>query len=231
MAIQVRCPGCGATLSVKDEMGGKKGKCPKCAQLMMIPATAAPPSAAAPPPPPSAPQPPPVPAAPRPGAPRPGARPGHRPAASRRAGSAQVGTKSQAVAFILSTLLGWLGADRFYLGYTGLGILKLLTCGGFGIWALIDSIITGIGSMKDAQGMALQEDPPVGTPTKSRSVAFILAWLLGAFGADRFYLGYTGLGILKLLTCGGFGIWNLIDLILIGIGSMKDSEGNSLQKG
>ena len=57
-----------------------------------------------------------------------------------------------------------------------------------------------------------------------------MSWLLGCYGIDRFYLGYTGLGIAKLLTFGGCGIWAIIDLVLIGMGSMKDAEGNSLLK-
>ena len=63
---------------------------------------------------------------------------------------------------------------------------------------------------------------------KEQSAAFLLSHFAGMFGVDRFYLGYTGLGILKLLTCGGVGIWALVDLMLIGMGKMKDAEGNSL---
>ena len=45
------------------------------------------------------------------------------------------------VALLLSIFLGWLGVDRFYVNHIGLGILKLITCGGLGIWWLIDIIM------------------------------------------------------------------------------------------
>jgi TM2 domain-containing membrane protein YozV len=64
--------------------------------------------------------------------------------------------------------------------------------------------------------------------TKSYSTALILSILLGGLGIDRFYLGYTGLGILKLLTGGGFGIWWLVDLILIATRNLKDKDGLEL---
>jgi len=61
-------------------------------------------------------------------------------------------------------------------------------------------------------------------------IALLLSIFLGSLGIDRFYLGYIGLGILKLLTLGGCGIWWLIDLILIATNKIKDSDGNSLVK-
>ncbi len=60
---------------------------------------------------------------------------------------------------------------------------------------------------------------------KNKTVAIILSVLLGGLGVDRFYLGYIGTGILKLILLGGFGIWYLIDIIRIATGSLKPKEG------
>lgn len=63
---------------------------------------------------------------------------------------------------------------------------------------------------------------------KSKTTALILSILLGTIGVDRFYLGYVGLGILKLITGGGLGIWWIIDIILIATGKLKDKNGYPL---
>lgn len=68
-----------------------------------------------------------------------------------------------------------------------------------------------------------------GESDKSYLVAWILSYFLGFLGIDRFYLGYTGLGIAKLLTFGGCGIWAFIDWILIFAGVTKDSQGRPLK--
>jgi len=63
---------------------------------------------------------------------------------------------------------------------------------------------------------------------KSRLVALLLCWFLGIFGAHRYYTGKIFTGILMLLTCGGFVIWWLIDLVMILIGEFHDKQGRVL---
>lgn len=58
---------------------------------------------------------------------------------------------------------------------------------------------------------------------KDPTVSLIVSILGGSFGIDRFMIGDTGTGIAKLLTCGGFGIWAIIDLFLI-MGATKDKN-------
>jgi hypothetical protein len=61
-------------------------------------------------------------------------------------------------------------------------------------------------------------------------VALLISFFLGGLGVDRFYLGHTALGVLKLITLGGCGIWYLVDLILIAFGNVTDSNGLPLRR-
>ena len=66
-------------------------------------------------------------------------------------------------------------------------------------------------------------------PQKSFLLTAIFAILLGFFGVDRFYLGKVGTGVAKLLTCGGAGVWWLIDVILILAGKTVDKANQPLE--
>ena len=64
--------------------------------------------------------------------------------------------KDPTTSLIISILAGVMGIDRFYIGDTGLGVGKLLTCGGFGIWAVIDYFLI-MGATREKNFLKIQQ--------------------------------------------------------------------------
>lgn len=80
----------------------------------------------------------------------------------------------------------------------------------------------GCGAPQRAQAMSLSN--------KRMLPAVLLCFFLGCFGVHRFYVGKIGTGILQLFTFGGLGIWALIDLIVIVVGSFRDADGHVIDQ-
>ena len=64
---------------------------------------------------------------------------------------------------------------------------------------------------------------------KDPTTSLIVSLVGGTFGIDRFFIGDTGLGIAKLLTCGGIGVWTIIDWFLI-MGKTREKNLAKLQQ-
>jgi len=137
--------------------------------------------------------------------------------------------KQRSTAFLLSYFLGIFGADRFYLGHWGLAIGKLLTLGGCGLWWLIDVVLFALDVPKARDGRPLRPPPMFGEPRVRGNDVLVAGILGGNLGVDRFLLDQPVLGVIKLVTAGGCGIWHVIDVVLIATGSIKDARGNSVK--
>ena len=61
------------------------------------------------------------------------------------------------------------------------------------------------------------------------TMILIVSLLGGSLGIDRFIIGDTGLGVGKLLTCGGLGIWAIVDWFLI-MGATREKNMEKLKQ-
>lgn len=117
----------------------------------------------------------------------------------------------------------------FYIGYMGQehGPLDVQQLAGMAASGQLkpDTMVR----MEGQQAWFAAKEVPGLYSDKEMVTTAIISWLVGIFGVDRFYLGYTGLGVAKLLTCGGLGIWAIIDLILIILRKVPDAQGRPLR--
>lgn len=79
--------------------------------------------------------------------------------------------------------------------------------------------------------IAMDESKWIGISTiqfKDPTTSLIISILAGSMGIDRFIIGDTGIGVGKLLTCGGLGIWTIVDWFMIQ-GATREKNMQKLQ--
>lgn len=138
-------------------------------------------------------------------------------------GAAQDGVRSPK-SFGVTLALLFFGVHRFYVGKIGTGFLFLFTLGGVGVWGLIDEIKICTKKFRDAEGR-LVLPPKLGPVNFPQTLGRALLGFIGIGGIHRFYVGKYGTGILMLFTLGGWGVWTLIDIVMLCTKNFKDAEG------
>ncbi len=84
------------------------------------------------------------------------------------------------------------------------------------------------GTAQSVSGVPSFSAPTTSAP-RSWWVTVLLALFFGVFGAHRFYTGHIVFGLIQLFTFGGFGIWWVVDLLLLVSGNYHDKHGRALQ--
>jgi TM2 domain-containing membrane protein YozV len=95
--------------------------------------------------------------------------------------------------------------------------------GGFGMQQYPGAPMMGPGG----GAMGMMAPPGEG---KSWMITLLLCAFGGGLGAHRFYTGHILFGVIQLFTCGGFGVWYIIDFVFILLGKYTDAQGRPLVK-
>jgi TM2 domain-containing membrane protein YozV len=88
----------------------------------------------------------------------------------------------------------------------------------------LSAIRDKLSKLDDAKFIHVQ-----GANLKDPTMMLLVSLVGGHFGVDRFVLGEVGLGIAKLLTCGGLGIWTVVDWFLV-LGRTREVNFQKLQQ-
>ena len=113
------------------------------------------------------------------------------------------------------------------------------------VWVIVDTILIYSGRAIDGNGNPLiayeakgetvtrtrSYQPPrqcAISPKHSTAVLLSAIPVTSLLGIDRMYMGRVGMGIAKLVTFGGLGVWATVDSIIIAKGNARDGDGNPL---
>lgn len=242
MSIEVKCDGCQRRLRVPDSTAGKRIKCPKCQAIIQVPAEAESPSASAPTAAPAA-----APSAAEMWTVKTADGESYGPVTKAELDEWRHGGRLDSETQLLRQgSAQWQWASDVYPDLEE-GAKESQPAAAAAAsdnpfaFAAADTSPTArfspktpskksYGTVAPVSSVAAGRAPADGDLSdKSKIVAGLLGIFLGSLGVDRFYLGYTGLGLLKLFTCGGCGWWQLIDVILIFMGSVPDAQGRKLR--
>ena len=95
---------------------------------------------------------------------------------------------------------------------------------------LDDRVITQEDFEKKKEELLNRNESSGLTTDNTWLVTLLLCLFVGFLGIHRFYVGKSGTGFLQIITFGGFGLWVLIDLIMIVMGKFTDKEGNFISR-